>query len=59
MSRGQQSNSTQKEVKKIKISLEDLYKGKNITFKITRTVNKTKKNNIKRVLIAMVPVLKL
>ena len=48
MSRGPQSNSTQKEVKKIKISLEDLYKGKNITFKITRTVlNKTKKNNIK------------
>ena len=48
MSRGSQSNSTQKEVKKIKISLEDLYKGKNITLKITRTVlNKSKKNNIK------------
>ena len=33
MSRGSQSNSTQ-EVKKIKISLEDLYKGKNITLKL-------------------------
>jgi len=48
MSRGHQSNGPQKEVKKIKISLEDLYKGKTINLKITRTVlNKSKKNNIK------------
>ena len=48
MSRGSESNTPQKEIKKIKISLEDLYKGKTINLKITRTfLNKTKKNHIK------------
>ena len=47
MSRPNQSNTPQKEIKKIKVSLEDLYKGKVLNLKITRTyLNKSKKNYI-------------
>ena len=47
MSRPNQSNTPQKEIKKIQVSLEDLYKGKVMNLKITRTyLNKSKKNYI-------------
>ena len=48
MNRQQQKPQKQTEVKKIKVSLEDLYKGKKINLKITRTVlDNSKKKYVK------------